>query len=438
MRRAVLIAAACLAWSSQASAFQGSGQARLRTSAEHAGSSLLQRVRVVCRVYTTGNFRHTLYCEDGYVCAPEDKCAPGPAMLREMERQREEQARRADEVRKKLEEMERDLARRAEEAERLAEEARQRALQEQANEEARQKAAKAEAARRAEGIKKQVQKLANTPNPFAKPDTPASQPQTNPFAKPSPKEAAKKDTPPAPPPINITVGGNKPPARPQQLPVAAAGPSTNCSTITGSGMSGPGPANCGTGGSFNTTGASSPTANQAPQQSTTSNQPPRLVVLSPPQCSMCDVLKTVGEVLPDLAEKLKSIGPEAINEVEPPLFDGGPNTLHPFLPRGPLVPVTEPQTLPETIEAVKGVADDFKALGDLTDKDKEAEDYAQACQDGFLDAAWKAFTAKDGGYREKAKAAEDSLKKCWKAAIKHIEDTVANGGVDANVPLEDN
>ena len=153
---------------------------------------------------------------------------------------------------------------------------------------------------------------------------------------------------------------------------------------------------------------------------------------------MCDALKTVGEVLPDLAEKLKDIKPETISDVEPPLFDGGPNTLRPYLPRRPLVPVTRLHDPLDTINDVKEIASGFKALSDLADKKNEPEDYAQTCQDGYLDASWKAFTAKEGSYGEKAKAAKDSLKNCWKAAVKHIEERLAGPGIDPDVSFEDN
>jgi hypothetical protein len=153
---------------------------------------------------------------------------------------------------------------------------------------------------------------------------------------------------------------------------------------------------------------------------------------------MCDVLKTVGEVLPDLAEKLDSIKTETINDVEPPLYDGGPNTLRPFLPRRPLAPITTPDDPLDAINDMKDMASNAQALSDLADKNKEADDYAQTCRNGFADAAWKAFTAKEGSYAEKAKAAKDSLKQCWKASVKHIEDTIASGGVDPDASLEDN
>ena len=211
--------------------------------------------------------------------------------------------------------------------------------------------------------------------------------------------------------------------------------STSCSDITGTG-GGPGPTNC-----MQNNGIP-PNLQRQINQSQASLQggptPPRVVVLPPPQCNMCDVLKTVGEVLPDFAEKLDNIKMETINDVEPPLFDGGPNTLHPFLPPTPLAPVTDQQDPLDAINDMKDLASNAKALSDLTGKDKEPEDYAQKCQDGFLDAAWKAFTAKDGSYAQKAKAARDSLKECWKAAAKHIEDTLTNGGVHSDSSSGDN
>lgn len=216
-------------------------------------------------------------------------------------------------------------------------------------------------------------------------------------------------------------------ATPSQQP--ASRQSAPCSDITGTG---------GASGSSNCTQSNGIPQNLQGQI----NRPPsnlqagprQVVVLAPPQCNMCDVLKSVGEVLPDLAEKLDKIKPEAINDVEGPLFDGGPNTLHPYLPRRPLAPVTAPE---DPIDNIEGLVNDAKALRDLTDKAKDPEDYAEKCQDGFLDSSWKAFRAKDGSYGEKAKAARDSLKKCWKEAFKHIEDTITNGGVDPNAASED-
>jgi hypothetical protein len=239
--------------------------------------------------------------------------------------------------------------------------------------------------------------------------------------KPQPKLAAQQQKPPP-----VKSAAIAAPSVPNQQ-------SASCSDITGTGGAG-GPINC-----PQSSGIPSKLQSQI-NQAQLSPQPmvPRVVILPPPQCKMCDVLRTVGEVLPDLAEKLDSIKPETINDVSPPLFDGGPNTLHPFLPRTPLAPITEPQDPIETISDTKKFADDAKALSDLSDKDKEAEDYAKKCQDGFLDAAWKSFTAKDGSYGEKAKAAKDSVKKCWKAAVKHIEDTIASGGVDPDITLGDN
>jgi hypothetical protein len=138
---AAVIAAGCLGWwASPASAFQGPGSSQLRDAAARANASLLHNVIVVCRVYTTGNTRHTRYCENGYVCAPNDKCAPGPAMLREIERKRDEEARREAE----------EQRRREIEQARQAEQARQRAA----------------AARQAELVRQLAQRHANTPNPF--------------------------------------------------------------------------------------------------------------------------------------------------------------------------------------------------------------------------------------------------------------------------------
>jgi hypothetical protein len=135
-----VIAAGFLGWSSPASTFQGQALGQLQAAAARAKASLFHNVRVICRVYTTGNTRHTLYCDDGDVCAPNDKCAPGPARLREMEMKREEEARRQAEEQRKRE---------IEQA-RQAEQARQRAA----------------AARQAELVRQLAQTHANTPNPF--------------------------------------------------------------------------------------------------------------------------------------------------------------------------------------------------------------------------------------------------------------------------------
>jgi hypothetical protein len=151
---------------------------------------------------------------------------------------------------------------------------------------------------------------------------------------------------------------------------------------------------------------------------------------------MCDVLRTVGEGLPDFAERLDNIKLETISDTNLPLLDGGPNTLHPYLPPGPLAPVTKSHDPLDAIDDIKDIANDAKALNDLRGKNKEAEDYAEKCEDGFLDAAWKAFTANDGSYFKKAKAAKESIKNCLKAAAKHIESTLANGGIDTD-PLSE-
>jgi hypothetical protein len=221
-----------------------------------------------------------------------------------------------------------------------------------------------------------------------------------------------------------------PPQQPAARPSASQG-GDPCSDITGTG-GGSGPSNCtqSNGMPRNLPGQVS----RSPSNSPAAPAPRHVVVVAPPQCNMCDVLKSVGEVLPDLAEKLDKIKPEAIGDVEPPLFDGGPNTLHPYLPRRPLTPVTESD---DPLDTLEDIASNAKALKDFTEKNKEPEEYGEICQDGFLEASWKAFRAKDSSYGEKAKAARDSLKKCWKAAVKHIEDTITNGGADPNAASED-
>jgi hypothetical protein len=62
-----------------------------------ANHSLIVQARVVCRVYREGNQRITKYCEDGYLCSPNDKCSPGPEMRRKAEAER---ARRLAEIRR--------------------------------------------------------------------------------------------------------------------------------------------------------------------------------------------------------------------------------------------------------------------------------------------------------------------------------------------------
>jgi hypothetical protein len=73
-----------------AAAFSGypSGAAQLHQAAARVKATLLHQVIVVCRVYTTGNIRHTEYCEDGYTCGPGNKCLPGPEILRQQEAKR--------------------------------------------------------------------------------------------------------------------------------------------------------------------------------------------------------------------------------------------------------------------------------------------------------------------------------------------------------------
>jgi hypothetical protein len=164
---------------------------------------------------------------------------------------------------------------------------------------------------------------------------------------------------------------------------------------------------------------------------------PRVVLLPPPSCSMCNVLITVGEVLPDLAEKLNNIKPETINDVGPLLYDGGARTLT-VVPRRALAPITEAVDPLQQIDDIKDIADNLETLSDLAGKDKEPTDYAQACRGQFVDAAWKSFTSKDGGYYEKAKAASDSLINCWREAFKHIGDAVAKPVIDPDVSFEDN
>jgi hypothetical protein len=90
-----IIAAALLASLAPASAFQGPGPAQLRADKARTGNTLLHKIIVVCRVYNTGNVRHTEYCDDGYTCGPGDKCLPGPEILRQQEAKRQAQRQAA-------------------------------------------------------------------------------------------------------------------------------------------------------------------------------------------------------------------------------------------------------------------------------------------------------------------------------------------------------
>ncbi len=73
--------------------------------------SLVIKARVECRVYNEGNRRVTVYCHDGYECAPDDKCRPGFEMRQRMEREREEKMRAANEELQRIrQEQERALA----------------------------------------------------------------------------------------------------------------------------------------------------------------------------------------------------------------------------------------------------------------------------------------------------------------------------------------
>ena len=206
---------------------------------------------------------------------------------------------------------------------------------------------------------------------------------------------------------------------------SSSGNSGNCSGISGLGLSSGTPCpnqNSGT----NVIQSSPPLKPQSVGgTSAPRTQPPRTVSLSPPTCNTCDVLRSVGEILPDLAEKLDNLKTESIKDVEWNRFDGGPNTLRPFLPRGPLSPTSKAPNPLEEINTLKELSGDLKELSELTEKNKEPEDYAEICQNSYLDASWKAFTSHEGSYLEKAKAGREALKKCWDAAKKHIKDTVA-------------
>lgn len=205
---------------------------------------------------------------------------------------------------------------------------------------------------------------------------------------------------------------------------------SSCSDITGTG-GGSAPSNC-----VQSLRGPVNIQTQITQLQPVSPSPPKVVVVPLPvvQCNLCEVASAAL----DLAEKLNNLGPESIPDPEAPLFNGGPSTLRPYLSSRPLPTVTEPDDPFDELDKMKDIADDTEALSDLADQAKGPDDYAQKCEDSFLGAAWKAFTAKEGSYREKAKAAEDSLKTCWKVAFKHIEDTIANGGEDPNASSEVN
>jgi len=251
--------------------------------------------------------------------------------------------------------------------------------------------------------------------------------------------------PSAPPPSNaptsVTIGNKPIPSQqastPQNDSTGDRNVPTPCQDLSGpSGCQNAGAISGGSPGLTTAPSAAGPALAPAPASTL-----PRVVMLSLPQCSMmCDVLTTVGEVLPDFAEKLDAIKPETIHDIELPLYDGGPNTQHPFLPRRPLAPVTaEPEDLIDNADFIKDVAGDFKTLADLGDKTDEPEDHAKNCRNGFLDGAWKSFTAGPHGYFQKAKAATDSLVQCFKETVNDIGDKFANGVVvDPDALPEDN
>jgi len=148
---------------------------------------------------------------------------------------------------------------------------------------------------------------------------------------------------------------------------------------------------------------------------------PRIMLLPPPRCKFCGTLVSVGELVPDLAEKLRGIEFETVGEPpELPLFDGGPNTLRPYLPRRPLAAVSKLDDPIEFFEELKDASDNYKSVRELMDKPEQADEFDKQCRNSFVDAGWKSFRAKEGDYSEKMKAARDSLKNCWKAAGEKI------------------
>lgn len=61
---------------------------------------LVHEAKVICRRFQVGNVIRTLYCNDGYVCVANDKCAPGPALQRKLD-EAAAAKRRAEEARAK-------------------------------------------------------------------------------------------------------------------------------------------------------------------------------------------------------------------------------------------------------------------------------------------------------------------------------------------------
>jgi hypothetical protein len=213
--------------------------------------------------------------------------------------------------------------------------------------------------------------------------TPALQPQANTAEKKLASPDKKKP-----------LADQKAAAIQKQTPLSNMPKSASCSDITGLG-GGSGPSNCAP-----SSGVPPNIQPQINQPQPNMNAPSHVVVLPAPQCRMCDVLTSVGEVLPEFAEKLSNIKLETIVDAEPPLFDGGPNTLHPFLPRRPLAPVSEAEDPVDFLAAMKDLADSSKALSDLIEENNEPEDYAKHCQETFLDTAWKTFTEAGQRWRE--------------------------------------
>jgi hypothetical protein len=91
---AVLFTVASMICGSDAASAMSAGPA-LSDASARLRAGLLHKVIVVCRVYTTGNVRHTEYCEDGYTCQPGNKCAPGPEILRQREAKRQAERQQA-------------------------------------------------------------------------------------------------------------------------------------------------------------------------------------------------------------------------------------------------------------------------------------------------------------------------------------------------------
>ncbi len=83
--------------------------------------------RNVCRTYREGNATVTVYCEDGYQCAPNNKCKMGPELKARMERPFNQAISALEQMQRNLEEMRRNAERQARNFGRMALQADRRA-----------------------------------------------------------------------------------------------------------------------------------------------------------------------------------------------------------------------------------------------------------------------------------------------------------------------